>query len=137
MNNFCASVNLLVLPKSSFLNEEIRTRVLELIDEKAQTRIEVRKIIKHLKEDSDPEIIVSYRSNFKTRESLINRTLARCKASLKLNMMRFDDILDGIHEDEWMLKELLIQHRLLIHQPIDNLMKMKKNYNKCRNNKEY
>ncbi|MEM3490063.1 MAG: hypothetical protein QXO75_10490 [Nitrososphaerota archaeon] len=56
----------------------------------------------------------------------IDRALARCIASLKVCMMRLDDALQYVDDDEWIVRELLMQRRSFIHQQVDNLLKLKK-----------
>jgi len=109
------------------LDEEHRGRLSELIVEKNVTRSEVRRIIKQVREGYDAEPIASYHySNVERRMRGIDRALARCIASLRVCMMRFDDALDSVDEDEWVVRELLMQHRSFIHQQVDSLLKLKK-----------
>jgi len=106
------------------LDEKHTRMVGELIINKKVTRSEVRRIVRLIKEDSVEPL--SYYSLEERRQRIIERTLAKCIAGLKVCMMKLDEVLDYLDENEWVLREILRQHRWLIHQQIDNLLKLKK-----------
>ena len=54
------------------------------------------------------------------------RTLGRCLASLKVCMMRFDELIDQTDDDEWILKESLIEHRTSLSRQIDSMIRLRK-----------
>lgn len=108
------------------LDKQDRRELTELIIEKKVTRTEVRRFVRRVKEGIKAGPTVSYYSEAEKRMSGIDRAFARCIASLKVSMMRFDDVLDYVDEDEWVVKEMLMQQRIFIHQQIDNLLKLKR-----------
>jgi hypothetical protein len=57
---------------------------------------------------------------------MVERALMKCIASLKVCMMRFDDALDHLDDNEWLVREMLMQHRAFIHQQINSLLKLKR-----------
>jgi hypothetical protein len=56
---------------------------------------------------------------------LLNRALRKSIAVMKSTLLNFDDILNNVHDD-WILKELLMQYRLIIHGDIDTFLKLRK-----------
>ena len=58
-----------------------------------------------------------------------NRALDRCIASLKICLWRISDAIDHV-EDEWFLKELLMQHISFVNDLINILIKYKKRMEK-------
>jgi ParB family transcriptional regulator, chromosome partitioning protein len=60
------------------------------------------------------------------RMQQIERTLNKCIASLKTSMLRFDEIIEQIDEDEWILRETLTDHRRQLHKQVDSLLKLRK-----------
>jgi ParB family transcriptional regulator, chromosome partitioning protein len=63
-------------------------------------------------------------SSFESRERRIERGLKQCIVSLKLSMSEFDQTIDRLDE-EWITKEMLIQHRTQLHEQIDTLLQMR------------
>lgn len=56
---------------------------------------------------------------------LLDRTLRRTIAALKSSLVNFDDII-GDTSDKWILKELLMQYRQIVHGDIDTFLKLRK-----------
>jgi ParB family chromosome partitioning protein len=108
------------------LDEEHRATLSKIIVEKKVTRSEVRRIIKQVREGYDAEPITSYYSLEERRQRMIERALMKCIASSKVCMMRFDDALEYVDDNEWLVREMLMQHRAFIHWQIDNLLKLKR-----------
>jgi len=54
----------------------------------------------------------------------IQKSLTKSIAALKANLLNFDDIIDDIND--WMLKEILMQYRQIIHGDIDTFIKLRK-----------
>ncbi len=44
---------------------------------------------------------------------------------MKYTLVNFDDIVNNVN-DEWVLKELLMQYRMIIHGDIDTFLKLRK-----------
>jgi ParB family chromosome partitioning protein len=108
------------------LDEEHRATLSKIIVEKKVTRSEVRRIIKCVRAECDAELIASYYPLEERSHRMINRILTKCITSLRVCMMRLDDALESVDKDEWVLREVLMQHRILLHQQIDSLLKLKK-----------
>jgi ParB family chromosome partitioning protein len=63
-------------------------------------------------------------STLEARERRIERGLKQCIVSLKMSMNEFDQTIDRL-DDEWLTKELLLQHRVQLHEQIDALLQMR------------
>jgi hypothetical protein len=48
---------------------------------------------------------------------------------MKSTLVNFDDIVNNVN-DEWVLKELLMQYRMIIHGDIDTFLKLRKRLTK-------
>jgi hypothetical protein len=57
---------------------------------------------------------------------MIERALMKSIASLKVCMMRLDDALDHLDDNEWLVRETLMQHRAFIHQQINSLLRLRR-----------
>jgi ParB family chromosome partitioning protein len=56
---------------------------------------------------------------------LLDRTLRKTIATLKSSLVNFDDIIEDTN-DRWIIKELLMQYRQIIHGDIDTFLKLRK-----------
>lgn len=56
---------------------------------------------------------------------LLDKTLMRSIVVMKSTLVNFDDIINSVNDD-WILKELLMQYRLIIHGDIDTFLKLRK-----------
>lgn len=108
------------------LDEDQRQTVLELIVDKKVTRRRIRHIVKQVREDHGSELNLHNYSKDEKRQLVINRILTKYITSLRICMMRLDDALDTVDEGEWLVREILGQHRSFIHNQIDRLLKFKK-----------
>ena len=55
----------------------------------------------------------------------LDKTLMRSIVLMKSTLVNFDDIVNSV-SDDWILKELLMQYRLIIHGDIDTFLKLRK-----------
>jgi ParB family transcriptional regulator, chromosome partitioning protein len=79
-----------------------------------------------LKLDRSDILSPNYFSSRELRQRSVDRAFNKYIATLKVCMMRMDDVLDSIDEDdEWAVRELLMQYRKLVHRHIDALIKLK------------
>lgn len=56
---------------------------------------------------------------------LFDKTLTRSIVVMKSMLANLDDIVNSVNDD-WILKELLLQYRLIIHGDIDTILKLRK-----------
>ena len=118
------SVALEMLPLD---NESIK-ELGAFIAENPMTRNDVRQIVKASKcEDSSREESDRHMKKTITREKelyLLDKALKKSIAVMKSTMVNFDDIIEEVH-DEWVLKELLMQYRLIMHGDIDAFLRLR------------
>jgi ParB family transcriptional regulator, chromosome partitioning protein len=117
------------------LDEERRNEISKLILETNMTSSEVRSIVKNIKKEEDESLFSKeedeslfsiYYSLDDKRQRVIERVLTKCIASFKVCMMRFDDAIGYLDQDEWLLWDALMQYRSFTHQQIDSLLKLQK-----------
>ncbi len=98
------------------------------------TRNEIRHIVKVSKEKSDGNDPHHYMGTtpgsstniaYEKEVYLLDKALLKTVAVMKSTLLNFDDILDNV-SDDWILKELLMQYRLIIHGDIDTFLKLRK-----------
>jgi ParB family chromosome partitioning protein len=56
---------------------------------------------------------------------LLDKALRKSIAVMKSTLVNFDDIVNSV-SDEWVLKELLMQYRMIVHGDIDTFLKLRK-----------
>ena len=72
-----------------------------------------------------------YFNGYRLRQDKIarnNKVITKCIAFLRTSMIRLDEVIDVIDEDEWVLKEAMFNVRSLIHTQIDELIRLEKRF---------
>ncbi len=109
----------------SIKKEDEKSKVAKLIMEKHMTINNVRIIVKELMmpdmDSSDESEIVMNKVDDNIRARSFERTII----SLKIAMNRIVSIIDDA-EDDWILYEMLMQHKRRLHEQIDILIKQRK-----------
>ena len=109
----------------SIKKEDEKSKVAKLIIEKHMTINNVRIMVKELMmpdmDSSDEFEIVQNKVDNNTRARSFDRTII----SLKIAMNRIVSIIDDA-EDDWILYEMLMQHKRRLHEQIDILIKQRK-----------
>jgi len=109
------------------VNDQGMKSLTNLIVDRNLTRDNVRKIINKLNCTVNGEkSLQSYYSTTMRRQHIMERVLTKCITSFKVCMMRIDEIIDYVDEDEWILREVLMQYRQFTHRQIDSLLIVKK-----------
>jgi ParB family chromosome partitioning protein len=62
------------------------------------------------------------------RRHYLERVVGKFISILEVCEMRLDEVLDNLEKDEWVLREILAQQRMLIHDQIDSLMKLRRRF---------
>jgi ParB family chromosome partitioning protein len=109
----------------SIKNEDEKSKLAKLIIEKHMTINSVRIIVKEL---MMPDIDSSDESEIamsKVDNNIRSRSFERTIISLKIAMNRIASIIDDV-EDDWILYEMLMQHKRRLHEQIDILIKQRK-----------
>jgi ParB family chromosome partitioning protein len=90
---------------------------------------QIRSIVKHHHLDLDDYAsgfsVSDRESRMEKRARNLDRILSRCIVSLKLSLLRFDETLGYIDGEEWVLKEILMEQRGVLHERIDQLLNLK------------
>jgi ParB family transcriptional regulator, chromosome partitioning protein len=109
----------------SIKNEDEKSKLAKLIIEKHMTINSVRIMVKELMMsdiDSSDESEIAMR---KVDNNIRSRSFERTIISLKIAMNRIASIIDDV-EDDWILYEMLMQHKRRLHEQIDILIKQRK-----------
>ena len=109
----------------SIKKEDEKSKLAKLIIEKHMTINSVRIMVKEITmpdiDDSDePEIAMN-----KVYDNIRARSLERTIISLRIAMNRIASIIEDA-EDDWILYEILMQHKRRLHEQIDILIKQRK-----------
>lgn len=123
------SVALEMLP----LEKEAMEGFADFIINNPLTKDEVRHIVKISKEEhgeNDNEYNNGNTNKYGSTNSqkelyLLDKSLRKSIAVMKSTLLNFDDIVNNVNDD-WILKELLMQYRLIIHGDIDTFIKLRK-----------
>ncbi len=94
------------------------------------TKVEIRNIVKASRaRSSDHKDLNGHcLSKNVTQEKelyLIDKALRKSIVVMKSTLLNFDDIVNSVNDD-WILKELLMQYRMIIHGDIDTFLKLRK-----------
>jgi ParB family chromosome partitioning protein len=126
------SVALEMLP----LDKEALEQFADFVINNPTTKEEARHIVrvtKKTEKPSSPNDDVTYASGiyvakdkiaYEKQLYLLDKTLRKSIAVMKAMLVNFDDIVNNV-EDDWVLKELLMQYRLIIHGDIDTFLKLR------------
>jgi ParB family chromosome partitioning protein len=129
------SVALELLP----LDQESMEEVGGFVIRNSLSKNEVRSIVKDSKKGKDLQIgNIAIKDNsvdntnfdegvttYEKELYLLDKTLMRSIVVMKSMLVNFDDIVNSVN-DSWILKELLMQYRLIIHGDIDTFLKLRK-----------
>lgn len=113
------------------LEKEAMEEFADFIIKNPLTKDEVRHITKVSKEEhgNNDNSFENANSNGCTNLEkelyLLDKALRKSIAVMKSTLVNFDDIVNNVN-DEWVLKELLMQYRLIIHGDIDTFLKLRK-----------
>jgi ParB family transcriptional regulator, chromosome partitioning protein len=118
------SVALEMLP----LDKEAMQEFANFVIKNPLTKAEIRNIVKiskaEKKELDDQSEHHAGRRVFHEKD-LIDRALRKSIVLMKSTLVNFDDIVNSVNDD-WILKELLMQYRMIIHGDIDTFLKLRK-----------
>ncbi len=119
------------------LDDESRAELAEFITETTNmNREEIRKLARYMarkrrRRNEGGRQSASYYDQIRVKDHMVDRTLAKCVASLKENMTRFEDAigsLDDEYEDAWVVREALTWHRQFMSNEVDNLLRLRKRF---------
>ncbi|PWU79264.1 MAG: hypothetical protein DLM72_18295 [Candidatus Nitrosopolaris wilkensis] len=125
-----ASVALEMLP----LDKDVIDDFADFVIKNPLTKNEIRHIVKVSKAKSDDNDPSNYKEKtpsssanmaYEKEVYLLDKALRKTLAVMKSTLLNFDDTVDNV-SDDWILKELLMQYRLIIHGDIDTFLKLRK-----------
>jgi ParB family chromosome partitioning protein len=110
------------------LDESQQRLVSDLITKKHISTREVRRLVKlkSVPETGESGYLVPWFEAGKNdggSNGRNERMLGRCLASLRSTMIRFDEVIDGLREEDWLVKEMLVSQRNVIHTQIDQIIR--------------
>lgn len=120
------SVALEMLP----LDNEAIEEFADFIIQNHLTKEEVRHIVRISKSENNEEntyTTMDSKNNTQQEKEiyLLDKALRKSIAVMKSTLVNFDDIVNNVNDD-WVLKELLMQYRMIIHGDIDTFLKLRK-----------
>jgi ParB family chromosome partitioning protein len=118
------SVALEMLPLDKGAMQEIADFVIE----NPVTKVEIRNIVKGSRARSNDvnDANSPSKNDFHENELyLIDKTLRKSISVMKSTLVNFDEIANSVNDD-WILKELLMQYRMIIHGDINTFLKLRK-----------
>jgi ParB family chromosome partitioning protein len=110
-----------------------QTKLAQLIAERHLSIRKIREIIEQVDDGSEDHDVLSINSEFLDDDTAYNyqKPIEKSILIMRMAMNKLGVVIDEIDEDCWPIREVLLQHKLTIHQQIDTLLKEKK---KCDDN---
>lgn len=115
------SVALEMLP----LDKEAMQEFADFIIKNPLTKIEIRNIVRAKRSGQNDRSNSSSSKNMTCEKDLIDKALRKSIVVMKSTLVNLDDIVNSVNDD-WILKELLMQYRMIIHGDIDTFLKLRK-----------
>lgn len=102
--------------------------IADFVIENPVTKVEIRNIVKGSRARSNDVKVPNSPSKNDFHENelyLIDKTLRKSISVMKSTLVNFDEIVNSVNDD-WILKELLMQYRMMIHGDINTFLKLRK-----------
>jgi ParB family chromosome partitioning protein len=114
-------------------------KVSEIVSELNLSLRETRKIVKLLRnKDNKDEYSFSRYAEIERKNKEILKALERAIVTLRTALVRLDDVLNRLNDsDLWMIYDIIMQHRMLLHNQIDSLIIIKSRHIKKLNKPNY
>lgn len=93
------------------------------LDSEATVR-RVRRAVKDIKDDEDSGLPTAHVTSEDERQQMIDRVFVKYVSSLKICLMRLDEALDYLNEDEWLIWNTLMSYRAAVHSHIDEVLRL-------------
>jgi len=88
------------------------------------TKIEVREMVKKNRKYKSRKNENQNNFTYEKQVHFLQKSLTKSISALKVNLLNFDDVIDDTND--WILKEILMQYRQIIHGDIDTFMRLRK-----------
>ena len=108
-------------------DKNTQSKLTEVIQERKLSSRMVRKLVKKIENKKLDEDF--YYFNSKTEHDRIGRTFDKIIISIKLLIKKLATLIETV-EDNWIFYDILMQHKHVLHEQIDLLLKERKKYKK-------
>ena len=113
----------------SVRDEGKKSKLAQLV---AERHLSLRKVRDLIECENDVTNVKVYCENiYQCEEIEMQKSIDKCILIMRLAMNKLGIVIEGINEVNWPVREILLQHRNIIHNQIDILIKEKK---KCNHN---
>jgi ParB family chromosome partitioning protein len=109
-------------------DKRTQSKLTELIHEKNLSSRMVRKIVRGL-ETKNLDKDAFYQSTSRSDNEIIHKSFDKAIITLRISIKRLATIIENV-DDKGMLYDILMQHKHMLHQQIDLLIKEKRKYKK-------
>ena len=123
------SLNLAQARELFTLSQGQQKELAKMIQKEKVTSRQVKVLAAAMKAEGGADLPFLERKTYSDSERRMHessRILGKCIASLKVCMMRFDELIEQIDDDEFILKEALTSHRAAINHQIDGVIRLRK-----------
>lgn len=107
------------------LSKDVIEPLTDVVIDKKLTKYEARRLVRINSRSVNGESEEKKGTISENELHLLDRTLRKTIATLKSSLVNFDDIIEDTN-DRWILKELLMQYRQILHGDIDTFLKLRK-----------
>jgi ParB family transcriptional regulator, chromosome partitioning protein len=111
----------------SVKDEGKKSKLAQLVAERHLSLRKVRELIECENDISNPNLYS--RNTFQYEGLEMQKSIEKCILIMRMAMDRLGIVIEGINEDSWPVREILLHHRNMIHGQIDILIKEKKKCN--------
>jgi ParB family chromosome partitioning protein len=109
-------------------DKHIQSKLTRLIQEKRLSSRMVRKIIKEARINEKDKDAFYYNTN-KSDSEIIHRSFDKAIIALRISARKLATIIENL-DGKWMFYDILMEHKHVLHQQIDLLIKEKRKYKK-------
>jgi ParB family transcriptional regulator, chromosome partitioning protein len=109
-------------------DKHVQSKLARLIQEKRLSSRMVRKIIKEVRINEKDKDFFYYNAS-KSDSEIIHRSFDKAIIALRISVRKLATIIENL-DGKWMLYDILMEHKHVLHQQIDLLIKEKRKYKK-------
>lgn len=112
-------------------DEEIRSNLIDLSSECGLSSKEIRHMVKHLKRvRGEWTGLQVYRNDEERKYRIMRNAIRKSVVALRVALYRLDEVIGGISEQDWILREILLEQRQALHSQIDLVCNLTKRIEK-------
>jgi ParB family transcriptional regulator, chromosome partitioning protein len=110
------------------VDKDTQSKLTEIIHERQLSSRMVRKLVKTLGTNKSNEDLIYHFTDTNENEK-VHKIFDKMIISLRLLIKRLATIIETV-DDKWIFYDILMQHKIILHQQIDLLIKQKRKYKK-------